>query len=539
VSDLPEARPRRLDSRSSVALEVQVQAPGLPSVNCQVRNVSVGGMFLSTDTPFAPTSELAIRVTLPAGRGRSVTLGARVVHVLAGQNARSLGLTAGVGVRFEKLDEQGVAFVSELVEWAVASAPAPRIPRVKLGADRNAVRHDPMLGFLLGYVDGQRNVEALSQELALEVDTIERMLGELSKHGVIVFAPTAVAANGDVTRRPPTAARGSTAPPNAHTASPRVTREPLAPTARPTRPSAAPQPSERAARVGSPPVDRAVRSQPPTAVQRASARPTRAQTADTAAAAEAARVAAASSARPSRAPAAEAASEAARVSLASAARLSQAPHTAALGRAGLSQPPTAARQGVARSSRVPSSKAKATAADVPLGAAAQILAQAEAAFNAGQAMEASRHLKLLSVMTFTDLRVQQRARELTQQVLRAAAVDFEKQAAQEERNQHWDRAAKTWMRVAEGRPTDGFPLQRAALAQLQAGVELRLVMETARRAVQLSPNDAQAHRTLAKVYLAADMQASADRALEAAHRCSPMSDPSDDTPTGLLKRLLG
>jgi tetratricopeptide (TPR) repeat protein len=196
-----------------------------------------------------------------------------------------------------------------------------------------------------------------------------------------------------------------------------------------------------------------------------------------------------------------------------------------------------------RPSRAPNSRPsqddKAAAGDLPLGAAAQILAQAEAAYLAGQATEASRHLKLLSVMTFNDARVQQRARELTQQVLRAAAVDFEKQAAQEERNKHWDRAAKTWLRVAEGRPQDGMPVQRAALAQLQAGVELRLVMETARRAVQLSPNDAQAHRTLAKVYLAADMKASADRELEAAKRCDPLHDPSDDTPTGLLKRLLG
>ena len=75
-------------------------------------------------------------------------------------------------------------------------------------------------------------------------------------------------------------------------------------------------------------------------------------------------------------------------------------------------------------------------------------------------------------------------------------MDLEKKAANEERHQQWDRAAKSWLQVAEGRPSDGLPLQRAALAQLAAGVELRCVMETARRAVQLSPNDAQAHRIL-------------------------------------------
>jgi Tfp pilus assembly protein PilF len=84
-----------------------------------------------------------------------------------------------------------------------------------------------------------------------------------------------------------------------------------------------------------------------------------------------------------------------------------------------------------------------------------------------------------------------------------------------------------------------MPLQRAALAQLQAGVELRLVMQTAKRAVELAPNDAQAHRVMAKVYVAADMQANARRELEAAHRCSRTEGSDDLSPTGLLKRLLG
>lgn len=70
--------------------------------------------------------------------------------------------------------------------------------------------------------------------------------------------------------------------------------------------------------------------------------------------------------------------------------------------------------------------------------------------------------------------------------------------------------------MAEGRPTDSLPLQRAALAQLQAGVELRQVMELAKRAVELGSGDAQAHRTLARVYLAAEIQANARRELEPA-----------------------
>ena len=156
--------------------------------------------------------------------------------------------------------------------------------------------------------------------------------------------------------------------------------------------------------------------------------------------------------------------------------------------------------------------------------------------------EANRHVKLLSAMTFDDPQVQARFTQLRTKLARTLAVDFEKQAAYEEKQQRWGLAAKSWLRVAAGRPNDALPLQRAALAQLQAGVELRQIMELAKRAVDLAPGDAQAHRTLARVYLAADMQANARRELEAAQRCSggaPVAAPETGKNAGLFKRLLG
>jgi hypothetical protein len=168
------------------------------------------------------------------------------------------------------------------------------------------------------------------------------------------------------------------------------------------------------------------------------------------------------------------------------------------------------------------------------------LAQAEAAYAAGQTAEVDRHLKLLSALSFDDPRAQARFAELKQKVTRTVAVDFEKQAAYEEKQQRWGLAAQSWLRVSEGRPNDSAPLQRAALAQLQAGIDLKLVVETAKRAVELAPNDPHAHRTLAKVYVAADMHASARRELETAQRCSGEAAPTEElSPTGLLKRLLG
>ena len=142
-------------------------------------------------------------------------------------------------------------------------------------------------------------------------------------------------------------------------------------------------------------------------------------------------------------------------------------------------------------------------------------------------------------MTFDDPRLQARFAELKHKLMRTASVDFEKRALHQEKQQHWAEAARSWLRVAEGRPDDSYPLQRAALALLEAGTELRAAIDHAKRAVELAPHEAEAHRTLAKVYVAADMQASARAALEAAQRCSGAGDASEEGPTGLLKRLLG
>ena len=68
MSDRPEARPRRLLARSSLALAVRVQAPGLPSVSCQARDVSVGELFLATDTSPALSSAVSGQLTLPGGQ---------------------------------------------------------------------------------------------------------------------------------------------------------------------------------------------------------------------------------------------------------------------------------------------------------------------------------------------------------------------------------------------------------------------------------------------------------------------------------------
>ena len=132
-------------------------------------------MFLSTDTPFRAGTALPLRLALPTGR--SATLGARVVHVLAAEPARCFWLMASIGVQFERLDEQAEAVRARAGRLAPTNGAGPRVARIMSGAAVSAVQHDPILSFLLGYVDGRRDLEALARELALEVDAIERALG--------------------------------------------------------------------------------------------------------------------------------------------------------------------------------------------------------------------------------------------------------------------------------------------------------------------------------------------------------------------------
>jgi tetratricopeptide (TPR) repeat protein len=616
VWELPVSdRPRRLNPRYVLSLSARVQPAGLPVMSCEARNVGASGLFLATDKALELSSSVSISLTLPGGQ--SGTLSARVVHVLGVQKARSLGAAAGVGVQFEGLGQQEQALLDALVTWAREHAPRPRIVRHKPGADLSTLQHDPMLGFLLGYLTdkGARDPEALAEELALELDTIERMLAELERHGVIELVsraapqrraasapplsvlsipppapgpadgsdelidfrlppPPADAAPTAQHRRPlPSSSSGAREPSAralaAAAALRRPSRAPSAPLGRTSPPTAAgptmPPPgvqaravraladageNAEAAKATRPPV--AVRARPPSAELSGSARatlrpgasgPTSAgasgrspqpTAADKPATAASRTQPPAATLRPSRS---ATGARSGRPSRPAAAAQAEAAAQAAAEQAAAAAALTA--RGRPSQSPGPARPSKPAPIDPQLGAAGQILAQAEAAYSAGNATEASRHLQLLLAMTFDDPRIQARCTELRIKVMRTAAVDFEKQAAHEERQQHWTQAARSWLRVAEGRPTDTYPLQRAALAQLRAGTDLRAAMDSAKRAVELAPNDAEAHRTLAKVYVAADMQASARRELEAAQRCVGASDGSEEGPTGLLKRLLG
>lgn len=539
-----EARPRRLIPRYPFSQLVGLRGAGIAARSYAARDVSTGGFFLATDDPFELFSDVELDVDLPSGE--RVSLPARIVHVLTPDKARGVGVTAGIGVQFEGLQEAQLAQVRALVAWARANDSRARIARKIPAADPSALQNEPMLSYLFDHIDGQRDPEALAEELGIEAGSVERMQRELVKLGVIEL----IAANGQT----PTSQRPPAPTPSAANARSEAKPASLAPKQaeelagleqRISRGNfyialdvseAASADSIRARfqalsaellGLHAKPADMArierVQNQLREAFGVLSSPQKRAEYDQylargrelAQAEAERAKRAANDQSKPMRAP----------------------------------SPPTAAAVHARTVQRPRPTGARAAAEQAsPLGAAAQILLQAEQAHAAGKLAEAGKHLQLLTAMTFDDAKIRARVAQLKTQVARALAVDFEKQAAYEEKQQRWALAARSWLRVAEGRPKDSLPLQRAALAQMQVpGVDLKQVLELAKRAVELSDGDPEAHRTLARVYVAAGMQANARRELEAAQRCDPTAeeDAGKDaagkakSERGLFKRLLG
>lgn len=113
------------------------------------------------------------------------------------------------------------------------------------------------------------------------------------------------------------------------------------------------------------------------------------------------------------------------------------------------------------------------------------------------------------------------------------AATYEKQAGYEEGFEKWAAAALSWIKVADGRPTDAKPHRRAAAALVRAEGDLRLARDLAQRAVDLAPANASAHRTLGEVFAKAGMTNSARRELQEAAKL----DPKDEIVKTLLRDL--
>jgi tetratricopeptide (TPR) repeat protein len=108
-----------------------------------------------------------------------------------------------------------------------------------------------------------------------------------------------------------------------------------------------------------------------------------------------------------------------------------------------------------------------------------------------------------------------------------------RQALYEERAEHWPDAARSWQRVARGRPDDARAHERAANAMTRAKGDLHAAAELAKRAIQIEPRNPEYKITLATVFIEAGLSLNARRELEAAAQLSPRNA----TIQALLKRV--
>jgi curved DNA-binding protein CbpA len=98
---------------------------------------------------------------------------------------------------------------------------------------------------------------------------------------------------------------------------------------------------------------------------------------------------------------------------------------------------------------------------------------------------------------------------------------YQKQAIYEERQHHWQEAARSWQKVARIKPDDPRAQDRAAHAILKSEGDLHEAAEHAKAAVSASPEEVAYHVTLAEIYVKAGLSASAKRAAEAGLQVEP------------------
>lgn len=148
-------------------------------------------------------------------------------------------------------------------------------------------------------------------------------------------------------------------------------------------------------------------------------------------------------------------------------------------------------------------------------------AAGERAFEDGKWVSAVNALRIaLSLVPEDDA-----LRELLEAAENKAAAElsgsYQARAGYEEKNQNWEEAARSYQRVAAGRPSDPTPLEKAAQCLLRTSADPRQAVTLARQATQLGPKVVSCRLTLARAYEAADLINSAMAELERAKELAP------------------
>ncbi|MDH3199936.1 MAG: DnaJ domain-containing protein [Myxococcales bacterium] len=120
--------------------------------------------------------------------------------------------------------------------------------------------------------------------------------------------------------------------------------------------------------------------------------------------------------------------------------------------------------------------------------------------------------------------------------LRIQLVDIHRQQAKyEEENNLWAAASISWAKVAEAAPDDHEAPRHAAKALLAAGGDLRKARDFAQHSLELKPDSLDTRLLLARIYMDAGMDQSAEKELKEAAKL----DPGHEMVKNLKKQLGG
>ena len=135
-----------------------------------------------------------------------------------------------------------------------------------------------------------------------------------------------------------------------------------------------------------------------------------------------------------------------------------------------------------------------------------------------------------------DVAMAMRFQEVKNEADKVLVESYTKQAIYEERSAHWPEAARNWEKVAKLKPLDARAHERAAHSILRSdgdATRLHQAAEHAKAALSADPSIIAHHVTLAEVYAAAALTASAKRAAETGLQL----DPKNATLLALVKKL--
>ena len=177
-------RAKRLNPRFPFDQEVAVRVRDQDSrATYRARDISLGGLFVATDDALEIFSEVDVELLTP--EGDLLKLPARVVHVISSAKAAQCGIPAGMGLQLDDLAQPMRLALGRVIEHARAHDPRKRVPRPIASPDKQALKDEPMLSYVLGGVDGRRTPESLANALALDLDQTEEMLTELVQRGLV------------------------------------------------------------------------------------------------------------------------------------------------------------------------------------------------------------------------------------------------------------------------------------------------------------------------------------------------------------------